>query len=297
MKKLFLLFKEVIEHMLYGVVFGWCWSYSGDKSGYLTSWDLHEARQTIKKLTHWVLDVLSIQSRLTLCDPRDCSPPGSSVHGIIQARILEWVAIFFSRGSSWRREQTCVSCIGRWILYQWATWEVSLSLSLSLYIYMCVCVSIQFNYSVMSYSLQPHGLWHARLPCPTPTPRACSNSCSSSRWCHPTISSSVVPFSSSLHFRWPKYWSFSFSISPSNACSALISFRIDQFDLLAVQGTLLQHHTSKASIIQCSAFLMVQLSHPYLTTGKTIAFTIWIFVGYIIFKISVELPKNISVYS
>ena len=175
------------------------------------------------------------------------------------------------------------------------------SLSLSLFLYMCVCVcvcvSVQFNYSVMSYSLQPHGLWHARLPCPTPTPRACSNSCSSSRWCHPTISSSVVPFSSSLHFRWPKYWSFSFSISPSNACSALISFRIDQFDLLAVQGTLLQHHTSKASIIQCSAFLMVQLSHPYLTTGKTIAFTIWIFVGYIIFKISVELPKNISVYS
>ena len=153
MKKLFLLFKEVIEHVLYGVVFGWCWSYSGDKSGYLTSWDLHEARQTIKKLTHWVLDVLSIQSRLTLCDPRDCSPPGSSVHGIIQARILEWVAIFFSRGSSWRREQTCVSCIGRWILYQWATWEVSLSLSLFIYVCVCVCVCVcVFQFSSITQS-------------------------------------------------------------------------------------------------------------------------------------------------
>ena len=149
----------------------------------------------------------------------------------------------------------------------------------------------------MFYSLQPHGLQHARLPCPSPIPRACSNSCSSSRWCHPTISSSVVPFSSCLHFRWSKYWSFSFSISPFNACSALISFRIDWFDLLAVQETLFQHHNSKASIIQCSAFFMVQLSHPYLTIGKTVALTTWIFVGYIIFKISVELPKNASVYS
>ena len=80
---------------------------------------------------------------------------------------------------------------------------------------------------------------------------------------------------------WPKYWSFSFSVSPSNEYSALISFRIDWFDLLAVQGTLkslLQHHNSKASILQCSAFYMVQLSHPYMTTGKTIALTRWTFV-------------------
>ena len=96
---------------------------------------------------------------------------------------------------------------------------------------------------------------------------------------------------------WPKYWSVSFSISPFNACSARISFRIDWFALLAVQGTLFQHHSSKASIIQCLAFFMVQLSRPYLTIGKTIALTTWIFVGYIIFKISVELPKNASVYS
>ena len=85
-----------------------------------------------------------------------------------------------------------------------------------------------------------------------------------------------------LHIRWPKYWSFSFSISPSNEYTGLISFRIDWFDLLAVQGTLeslLQHHSSKASILWCSAFFMVQLSHPYMTTEKTIAFTRWTFVG------------------
>ena len=93
-----------------------------------------------------------------------------------------------------------------------------------------------------------------------------------------------------LCIRWPKYWSFSFSISPSNEYSQLISFRFDWFDLLAVQGTLkslLQHHSSKASILQCSAFLMVQLSHPYMTTGKTTALTRWIFVGKVL-----SLPFN-----
>ena len=86
----------------------------------------------------------------------------------------------------------------------------------------------------------------------------------------------VFPNESVLHIRWPKYWSFSFSISPSSEYSGLISFRMDWLDLLAVQGTpksLLQHHTSKASILQCSAFFMVQLSYPYMTTGKTIALT------------------------
>ena len=85
-----------------------------------------------------------------------------------------------------------------------------------------------------------------------------------------------------LHIRWPKYWSFSFSISPSNEYSGLISFRVDRFDLLAVQGTLknlLQHHNLKASVVYRSAFFMVQLSHPYMTTGKTMSLTIWIFVG------------------
>ena len=92
----------------------------------------------------------------------------------------------------------------------------------------------------------------------------------------------VFPSESVLCIRWPKYWSFSFSISPSNEYSGLISFRMDWLDLLAIQGTsksLLQHHSSKASILQCSAFFMVQLSHPYMTTGKTTALTIWTFVG------------------
>ena len=148
----------------------------------------------------------------------------------------------------------------------------------------------------MSDSLQPHGLQQARLPCPSPTPRAYSNSCSLCRFCHPTTSSSVVPFllpsifpsirvfsnESVLYIRWPKYWSFSFSISSSNEYSGLISFRLDWLDLLACQGTLkslLQHHSSKTSILQHSAFFIVQFSHPYMTTGKTIALTRQTFVG------------------
>ena len=107
--------------------------------------------------------------------------------------------------------------------------------------------------------------------------------------CHPllllpSIFPSIRVFSneSALHIRWPKYWSFSFSISPSCEYSGLISFRMDWLDLLAVQGTLkclLQHHSSKASVLQHSAFFIIQLSHPYMTNGKTIAFTRWTFVG------------------
>ena len=98
----------------------------------------------------------------------------------------------------------------------------------------------------------------------------------------PSVFPSIRVFSceSVLHIRWPKYWSFSFSISSSNEYSRLISFRMDWFDLLAVQGTLkglLQHHSSKASVLQCSALFMVQLSHPYVTVGKTIALTCWTF--------------------
>ena len=107
--------------------------------------------------------------------------------------------------------------------------------------------------------------------------------------CHPflllpSIFPSIRVFSneSVLHLRWPKRWSFMFSISPSNEYSGLISFRMDWFDLLAIQGTLkslLQHHSSKASILWCSAFFMVQLSHPYMTIGKTRALTIYTFIG------------------
>ena len=138
----------------------------------------------------------------------------------------------------------------------------------------------------MSDSLWSHGLQHARLPCPSVSPRACANLYPLSQWCPPTISSSVVPFSSYLqyfpaagifpmsHFfasGGPRHWSFSFSISPSSEYSGLISFRIELFDLLTVQG-ILKHHNSKASILQCSTFFMVQLSPPYMITGKTIAF-------------------------
>ena len=110
--------------------------------------------------------------------------------------------------------------------------------------------------------------------------------------CHPILFSplifpniSVFSNESALHIKWPKYWSFSFSISPSNEHPGLISFRMDWLDLLVVQGTLkslLQHQSSKASILQCSAFFTVQLSHPYMTTGKTIALTRWSFVGKVI---------------
>ena len=153
---------------------------------------------------------------------------------------------------------------------------------------LALCLSLQFSCSVMSNSLWPHGLQHTRPPCPSPTPRDYSNSCPSSQWCHPTISScrspllppsifpSIKVFSSDslLFIRWPEYWSFSLIISPSNEYSGVISFRMDWLNLLAVQGTLkslLQHHSSEASILQCSAFFIVQLSHPYMTTGKTTA--------------------------
>ena len=139
----------------------------------------------------------------------------------------------------------------------------------------------------MSDSSWTHRLQHTRFPCLSPTPGVYSNSCPSSQWCHPAISfchpllflPSVFPIirvfsnESVLLIRWPKYWSFSFSISPSNEPSRLISFKIDWFDLLAVQGSILQHHSLKASVLRYSAFFMVQLSHPYMTTGKTIALT------------------------
>ena len=144
--------------------------------------------------------------------------------------------------------------------------------------------SVQFSCSVMSDSLWPHELQHTSLPCPSPTPGAHLNSCPSSQWCHSTISSSVVPFSSCLQsflasgsFPVSQFFtSGGFSISPSNEYSGLLSFRIDCFDLLAVQGTLkslLQQHSSKVSIFRCSVFFIVQLSNPDMTTGKTIGLT------------------------
>ena len=152
-----------------------------------------------------------------------------------------------------------------------------------------VSFSVQFSNSVVSDSLRPHGLQHARPPYPSSTPRVYWNSCPLSWWCHPSISSSVIPFSPILNldqhqglFKWA---------SSSHQVAKVLEFqhqyfqwifrtdffRIDWLDLLAFQGTLkslLQHHSSKASVLWHSVFFMVQLSHPYMTTGKTIALTI-----------------------
>ena len=147
----------------------------------------------------------------------------------------------------------------------------------------------------MSDSLRPHELQHARPPCPSSIPRSSlklmfiESVMPSSHLilCCPLLLPPIPPririFSneSTLHMRWPKYWSFSFSVSPSKEHPGLI-FRMDCLDLLAAKGTLkslLQHHSSKASILWCSAFFRVQLSHPYMTTEKTIALTRWTFVG------------------
>ena len=170
---------------------------------------------------------------------------------------------------------------------------------------------VQFSSVTQSSpTLWPKGLQHARLPCSSPTSGACSESCPLSHWCHPTISFPVVPFSSCLQyfpasgsFQMSQFFasggqSFSFNISPSNEYSGLI-FRMDWFDLLAVQGTLknlLQHHSSKASILQRSAFFTVQLSHPYMTTGKTIALTRRTFVGKVMSLLFNMLPRLVITF-
>ena len=143
--------------------------------------------------------------------------------------------------------------------------------------------NIQFRSSGISDSLRTHELQNTRPFCPSPTPEF--NQTNDHIFCRPflllpSIFPTIRVFSneSALRIKWPKYWSFSFNISASNEHPGLISFRMDWLDLLAVQGTLkslLQHHSSKASILWLSAFFIVQLSHPYMTTGKTIALTRW----------------------
>ena len=157
--------------------------------------------------------------------------------------------------------------------------------------------SVQFNFTVVSNSLRPHGLQHARIPCPSPTPGVYPNSCSLSQWCHPTFSFSVIPFSSYLQ-SFPA-WEFfprsqffalggqsigvpaSTSVLPMNIQDCITLGRTGWISF-AAQGTLkslLQQHSSKASILQCSAFFIVLLSYPYMTTGKPIALTRWTFGG------------------
>ena len=159
-----------------------------------------------------------------------------------------------------------------------------------------IYVSVQFSCSVVSDFLRPHEMQHARPPCPSPTPRACSNSCPSNQWCYPTISSFVVPFSSSLH-SFPASRSFNKSqlftsggqsIGPSASASVLPMNIQDWFPLrwigwISLQSkglsSLFQHHSWKTSILWHSAFFIVQLSHPYMTTGKTIILARWTFDG------------------
>ena len=219
----------------------------------------------------------SLQSCPTLCDPVDSSPPGSPVPGILQARTLEWVAISFSNAWKWKVKGKSLSRV-RLLATPWpAAHEAPLSIGFSrqeywsglplpsptyesieywlarsfhnIFVIYIKCISVQFSRSVVSDSLRPHESQHARPPCPSPTPGVQSDSCPSSQWCHPAISSSVVPFSScpqslpasesfpmSQLFAWggPEYWSFSFSIIPSKEIPGLISFRMDWLDLLAI---------------------------------------------------------------
>ena len=228
-------------------------------------------------------------SCLTLHHPIDYSLPGSSVHGIFQARILEQVAIFSSRESSWPRikptSPVAPALAGRFFTTEppgkptlnhqfssvqslspvrlFATrWIAARQASLSI-------TNSQSSLKLMSImSLMPFS--HLILCCPL--------------LLLPPIPPSIRVFSndSNLYMMWPKYWSFSFNISPSDEHPGLISFRMDWSDILAVQGTvksLLQYHSSKASILRCSAFFTVQLSHQYMTTVKTIALTRRTFVG------------------
>ena len=198
-------------------------------------------------------------------------------------RLIHWIALEFSE------------------IQRWCSLIFLLSLSSSMLCWISFFpsfndASVQFSYSVVSNSLQsmnhstPGLTGHYQLLEFTQTHVHWVGD--AIRPSHPLLSPSPPAFNLSqhqglsngsvLHIRWPKYWSFGFSISPSNDYSGLISFRVDWLDFLAVQGTLkslLQHHSSKASILWCSAFFTVQLSHPYMTTGKTIALTRWTIVG------------------
>ena len=231
--------------------------------------------------------MICVQFCPTVLCPMDCCQAPLSM-GFSRQEYCSVLSFSSSRGSSWPMDPvciTCISCIDRRILYHWATrsakqHDISSIQSLShLQLLMIPWTAThQASLSIInSWSLLK--LMSIELVMPS----------NHLILCHPLLLlPSVFPgikvFSSEsvLLIRWPKYWSFSFSISASNEYLGLISFRIDWFDLLAIQRTLkslLQHHSSKASILQRSTFLLDQLSHPYMTTGKTIALTRWTFVS------------------
>ena len=253
----------------------------------------------------------------------DCSPPGHSVYGISQARILKWGAISFCRGSSQPRNWNWVSCTAGRLLTDWAMSKGQVQTNqrwgntgkkeekekrrnmeaerFKMYMGTIIYAGLECFSSVQSLSRDQ------LLATPYTAARRASLSITNS-WsllrlmpiesvipsnhlilCPPLLlppsnfpSIRVFAKEPALHIRWPKYWSLSFSISPSKVYSGLISFRMDWLDLLAVQETLkslVQHHNSKASVLWHSAFFIVQLSHPSMTIGKTIALTRWTFVG------------------
>ena len=218
----------------------------------------------------------------TLCDPMDHSPPGSSFHKIFQARILEPVAISFSRGSCWPSDQTWVSCIGRWNFCTAPPGKPILCIQIS---------SVQLLSPVWLFATP----WTAGFPVHHQLPELAQIHV---HWVGDAIqpsyplSSASPAFSLSQHqglFQWvssshqvAEVLEFQLQYQPSNEYSGMISLRIDWFDLLEVPGTLkslFKHHNSKASILQRSAFFIVQISHPYMTTRKTITLTRWTFIS------------------
>ena len=192
----------------------------------------------------------------------------------------------------WHVEANCKSeCISWFYL---ALYKISWT-HILVYAYFFI-IYTQFSCSVMSDSLWLHGLRHTRLPCPSPAPGPCSNSCPLSQWCHPTISSSVVPFSSCLKsflasesFLRSQFFASGGQSIGVSASTSVLSMNIQDWfllDLLIVQGTLksvIQHHSPKASILWHSVFFMLQVSHQYMTTGKTIALTIQTFVCKVVY--------------
>ena len=223
----------------------------------VSPWCMCGERELCSLLFLLKVNVLVTQSGLTLCNRMDCSPRGSSTHGIFQARILEWVAIPFSRGSSWPRDRTQFSHIAGRLFTIWATTRTFSSVQSLIHVQLFVTpwtTARQASLSITnSWSLLKLMSIESVIP---------SNHLI---LCHPLLllasiflSIRVLSNESVLYIRWPKYFHFNFSISLSNEYSGLISFRMDWLDLL--QGTLknpLQHHSSKASIFQCSAFLIV----------------------------------------
>ena len=240
----------------------------------------------IRMLTHrpsWILKnriasrTLKVKVTSLSCVRLFATPWTVGYHAILQARVLEWVAISFSRGSSRPRDRTRVCCIADRRFTVWATSSVQSLSHVQLFVtpWITACqasLSITNSRSLLNLVFIQSVILSSHLIL-----------------CGPLLLLPPIPPQhhdffpeSTLCMRWPKYWSFSFNISPSSEHPGLISFRMDWADLLAVQGTLkslLQHHSPKASILWHSAFFTVQLSHPYMTTEKTIALISRTFVG------------------